>query len=60
MKTSELLKLLRKNDCQIVRHGAGHDIWKNQTTGNQFSVPRHKTEIKKGTAEKILKEAGLK
>ena len=28
--------------------------------GKTFSVPRHKTEVKTGTAVKILKDAGLK
>lgn len=29
-------------------------------TGKQFAVPRHKAEIPTGTANKILKDAGLK
>lgn len=60
MKISELLKQLRNGNCQMVRHGSSHDIWESQITGKRFSVPRHKTEVKTGTAEKILKDAGLK
>ena len=60
MKISELLKRLREKNCQMVRHGSNHDIWESPVTGRRFSVPRHKTEVKTGTAEKILKDAGLK
>lgn len=60
MKTAELVKLLKRAECQMVRHGSSHDIWKSGKTGKQFSVPRHKAEIPTGTANKILKDAGLK
>ena len=60
MKASELLKLLKQTDCQMVRHGSSHDIWQSPLTGKRFSVPRHKSEIPTGTAIKILKDAGLK
>ena len=60
MKTSELLKQLRENGCQMARHGSSHDIWESPLTGKRFPVPRHKTEVKTGTAEKILRDAGIK
>ena len=60
MKTQELLKLLRKNKCYILRNGSRHDIWYSEITRKQFPVPRHKTEIPNGTLNNILKEAGLK
>lgn len=50
MKTNELLKLLKKNGCSLIRHGSNHDIWYSSVTGKQFAVPRHKKEIKTGTA----------
>ena len=46
MKASELLKLLKQTDCQMVRHGSRHDIWQSPLTGKRFSVPRHKSEIR--------------
>lgn len=60
MKTSELLKLLKKNGCKLIRNGKRHDIYLNPTTGQEFAVPRHKAEIPTGTANSILKDAGLK
>lgn len=60
MKTQELLKLLKKNNCEVLRNGSCHDIWFSPVTGKQFAVPRHKAEIPIGTLNNILKDAGLK
>lgn len=49
MKTQELLKLLKKNNCEIVRNGSRHDMWFSPLTQKQFAVPRHKAEIPIGT-----------
>ena len=59
MKTSELLKLLKKNKCSLIRNGNRHDVWYSEITGKQFTVPRHKAEIPTGTLKNILKDAGL-
>ena len=60
MKTQELLKLLKKNGCSVLRNGSRHGIWYSNITGKQFSVPRHKAEIPTGTLNNILKDAGIK
>lgn len=60
MKTQELLKLLKKNHCFVLRNGSRHDIWYSSITEKQFSVPRHKAEIPIGTLNNILKDAGIK
>ena len=60
MKTQELIKILRKNKCYILRNGSRHDIWYSRKTGKQFPVPRHKAEIPIGTLNNILKDAGIK
>lgn len=59
MKISELLKILKKNHCYLIRHGKRHDIWFSPFTNRQFSVPRHKDEIKSGTLKSILDDAGI-
>ena len=57
MKTSEL----RKIGCYIVEHGTRHDKWHSPITGKDFRVWRHPSkEIPMGTAEQIIKDAGLK
>ena len=60
MKTQELLKLLKKHKCYVLRNGSRHDIWYSEITGKQFAIPRHKAEIPTGTLNNILKDAGLK
>ena len=61
MKTSELIKLLRKNHCFLVEHGKEHDKWHSLKTGRDFRLPRHTSkEIPTGTVNRILKDAGLR
>ncbi|MGF7003000.1 mRNA interferase HicA [Lachnospiraceae bacterium PF1-21] len=59
MKTSELLKKLKQNNCSLHRHGKKHDIWYSPITENEFPIPRHKGEIPKGTLKSILEDAGI-
>ncbi len=59
MKNAELRKLLKKSKCSLIRHGSNHDIWYSPITGQHFAVPRHKDEIKTGTAKSILRSAGI-
>lgn len=60
MKGSELIKLLKKNGCMLVRHGTSHDTWYSENTEKKFMVPRHKSkEVPIGTYKQIIKEAGI-
>lgn len=61
MKTSELTKILKKAGCYLIDHRGEHDFWYSPITGKIFPVPRHPSrEIPTGTANKILRDAGLK
>lgn len=60
MNYSELSKRLSQGKSRKVREGANHELWYSEITGKTFAVPRHKKEIATGTANKILKDAGLK
>lgn len=61
MKTSELKRILKKGGCYKIREGANHEVWYSPKTGKQFTVDRHGSkEIATGTANRILKDAGLK
>ena len=60
VRTSELKKMLIRAGCVKVREGKRHEIWKSPITGNEFPIGRHNKEVKKGTAEAILKEAGIR
>ena len=60
MKASELVKLLKKNDCYLVENGKENDKWHSNITGKNFMIPRHGSkEITTGTANRIRKDAGL-
>jgi len=61
VKVSEMKRLLRKAKCFKSFEGTKHEMWFSPVTGQKFPVPRHDSqELKKGTAERILKDAGLK
>lgn len=62
MKCSEITKLLRENSpSHFLKQGANHELWINTETNKTFTIPRHPAkEIKKGTAEKILKQGGYR
>lgn len=59
MKRSELLKILKKNGCKYIEHGANHDIFYSPKTGKKFPVWRHNKDIPPGTAKAIFKQAGI-
>ena len=48
MKTSELLEILRDNDCFLEKHGGRHDKWRSRKTGEFEWVP--------GTLQKSTKD----
>jgi len=61
MKYSELKKFLSQNNCYKKNEGTRHETWYSSITGKTFQIGRHNTQdVKKGTLNKILKDAGLK
>ena len=61
LKGSELKKLLKNAGCFFVEDGKEHEKWHSRITNKDFRVPRHDSkEVRIGTANKILKDAGLK
>ena len=44
----------------MVGHGGNHDKFYSPLSGNVFPVWRHAKEMKTGTVEGILKQAGIK
>lgn len=61
MTVAELKRKLRKYKCYFVQHGGSHDEWYSPITKKSFRVPRHDSqELKTGTAEAIMKQAGIK
>ncbi|GAB2022481.1 hypothetical protein RyT2_15550 [Pseudolactococcus yaeyamensis] len=52
MTAKQMIKLLKKN--------GSHKQFINYETGRQTTVPIHSKDLKKGTEQGILKQAGLK
>ncbi len=55
MKHRDLIKTLNDSGCELLRHGAKHDIYHNRKTGKSEPVPRHK-EINELLARKIIRD----
>jgi len=60
MTSKEMIKHLEKSGFVIDRQRGSHIILKNDETGKTATVPYHNKDLKKGTEQKILKDAGLR
>jgi hypothetical protein len=54
MKRIDLIKTIEGFGCELVRHGAKHDWYRNPATGVSQPVPRHR-EIKERLAQRIIR-----
>jgi predicted RNA binding protein YcfA (HicA-like mRNA interferase family) len=61
MKAKEVIKLIKNDGWSFVRQAGSHKIFKHPSKQGMVVVPEHGNEdIKKGTLNSILKQAGLK
>ncbi len=61
MKTSELIRKLKKAGCTFHSHGTNHDWWNSPITKQKFQVPRHaRQEIGNVLKKSIEKQSGVK
>lgn len=61
MKSSELVRLLKKDGWYEVRQTGSHVIMKHPSKEGQLTVPSHGSkEVKTGLLKAILKEANIK
>lgn len=60
MKPRELIKILEANGWQWVGTTGSHRHFKNPAKSNKITVPYHNKDLKPGTLNGILKDAGLK
>ncbi len=56
----EIIKLLENNGFVYVSSNGSHRKYQNFKTNKICIVPYHSKELKKGTEQNILKQAGLK
>ena len=60
MKSSELLRIMKKEGWYEVRQIGSHVIMQHPLKPNMIPVPFHASkEMKKGTLQQILKMAGI-
>ena len=59
MKRKQLIKVLTKAGCILLRHGSKHDIYINTKNGKKAPVPRH-IEIRDTLCLLIKKQLGIK
>ena len=59
MTKRELEKLLKEAGWEIIS-GTRHDMAVKDGTSTKIPIPRHRGDIPKGTANNILKAAGLR
>lgn len=60
MKPKELLKILQADGWEIERTRGSHHIPKHPEKSGRPVIPLHNRDLKPGTYDSILKQAGLK
>lgn len=60
MTYREVLKMLKKDGWTIYESNGSHIQFKHPTKPGKVTVPKHIGDVKKGTLNSILKQAGLK
>ena len=60
MKPKDLIKALEKDGWRVVRVDGSHHIMKHSTKPGMLVIPLHNKDLKPGTLNNIIKQAGLK
>jgi mRNA interferase HicA len=61
VKSSELVRIIKKDGWYILRQEGSHMIMQHDTKPGQLVVPVHGSkEVGKGLAMKLLKDAGIR
>lgn len=58
--TKEMIKLIQKDGWYLVKTDGSHYHFKHPVKSGKVTIPFHNKELKAGTANSILKQAGLK
>jgi len=59
MKSSELIKLLKKNGWELTRVKGSHHQFKHKDHSKVITVPHPKKDLGLGLVKKIKQDAGL-
>jgi predicted RNA binding protein YcfA (HicA-like mRNA interferase family) len=55
--TREINRHLTDKGWKLVRTSGGHDVWSHQKSNRHITVPRHKGDLKPGTARSIMNQS---
>jgi len=56
----ELKEIIEKDGWELVNVKGSHYKFRHKIKSGSVTIPFHKKDIKKGTANSVLKQAGLK
>lgn len=60
MKTREIQKIIEDDGWRLVKQVGSHMQYKHEFKAGKVTIPAHKGDLDKGTANSIMKQAGLK
>lgn len=60
MRVRELEKLILEDGWYLVRQVGSHKQYKHHYKPGKVTIPNHTGDVDKGTANSIMKQAGLK
>ena len=60
MKSADLIKMLKADGWELVHTVGSHHQFKHPSKPGKVTVPHPKKDLPKGTANCVLKQAGLK
>ncbi|MDR3000038.1 MAG: type II toxin-antitoxin system HicA family toxin [Fibromonadaceae bacterium] len=60
LTSKELAALIKQDGWFFVRQTGSHSHYKHPVKQGLVTIPTHSRDLKKGTANSILKQAGLK
>lgn len=59
-KVSEIRKIVQKDGWYFIGQRGSHEQYKHDIKPGKVTIPNHTRDLTKGTANKILLQAGLK
>ena len=59
MRSSEIIKILKKDGCFVHNIRGSHHQFKHATKTGKVTVPHAKSDLPIGTAKNIFKQAGI-
>jgi len=60
MNTTDLIRILAKDGWYLIRVSGSHHHYRHETKPGIVTVPHPQKDLKVGTLQSILKQAGLK